>query len=61
MARIRITDLPQDMKITPQEMRRVRGGAEVSMTFLKIDSGGQDGLGPVPGTLDKSSPLLAKS
>ena len=29
MARIKITDLPKDMKITKAEMRRVRGGFNV--------------------------------
>lgn len=34
MARIRITDLPKDQKITKEEMKRVKGGVILSTSML---------------------------
>ena len=43
MARIKIKDLPKDMKITKEELKRVRGGAyefyyPSGVTFHKVES-----------------------
>lgn len=34
MARIKITDLPKDMKISKEEMKKVLGGALITGTIL---------------------------
>lgn len=47
MARIKINDLPKDMKISADEIRAIRGGKLRSPTGIIIESGGSEvGLQP---------------
>ena len=61
MSRLKVNDLPKDMTISRDAMKRIKGGA--FDCFLKIDGldgeagGGGDALG-VTKQLDKSSPKL---
>lgn len=43
MARIKIKDLPKDMKISGNEIRAIRGGKLRSPTGIIIESGGSQG------------------
>lgn len=40
MARIKIKDLPEDQKISREEMRKFIGGASYSTNFTQFDAGG---------------------
>jgi len=44
MARIKINDLPKDMKISENEIRAIRGGKLRSPTGIIIESGGSHEL-----------------
>jgi hypothetical protein len=44
MARIKINDLPKDMKISANELRAIRGGKLRSPTGIIIESGGSHEL-----------------
>ena len=62
MSKIRINDLPKDMTISTDEMKRIKGGA--FDCFLKIDGldgEATDGAGTptVSKRFDKASPNLA--
>jgi len=46
MTRIKIEDLPQDMKITKEEMKRVMGGIEVG----EVKWFNSEYINPVPGS-----------
>ena len=47
MARIKIKDLPKDMRISGDEIKAIRGGKLRSPTGIIIESGGsQEGLQP---------------
>ena len=48
MARIKIKDLPKDMKVTKEEMKRIRGG--LLTTSLKITSFTDYQTTPIAGT-----------
>ena len=37
MARIKIKDLPKDMKISPEEMRGIYGGPEYLLDMFRLD------------------------
>jgi hypothetical protein len=39
MARINIKDLPKDMRISPEEMKKVRGGAMIKNILLENIAG----------------------
>ena len=46
MARIRIKDLPKDMKISKEELKRIRGGALTPL--LSLGGTGQISIPPDP-------------
>jgi len=55
MARVKIKDLPKDMKISADEMRRVKGGITLStgtLVFPKIETSVDNKIASVDGNLD---------
>ena len=50
MARIKITDLPVDKKISKEEMKQIEGGWSFASYYSAPKAGYDDGFGPMPGT-----------
>ena len=57
MARIRISDLPKDMKITRQELKRIRGGAMIPLLGESTDAKHKNEI-EINKEIDKSTPYL---
>jgi len=47
MARVKITDLPKDLKISSEESRKIRGGAYSSITAVRTSFYGSTTYGTV--------------
>ena len=53
MARIKIKDLPKDMKVSSEEMRMVRGGEQDIMAFQKLEDPEQQSVAGADSLPDK--------